>query len=89
LATHKEAMYRNGPEAVRISESLCEITRFAHPLHLTVLAAAYAETGRFGEAVSAAEKALALASKQNNRQLTMSLKDKLQLYEKERAVRQQ
>jgi len=40
---------------------VCELTRYQHPLALATIAAAYAETGHFDEAVSFGEQALQLA----------------------------
>jgi hypothetical protein len=63
-ATHPNLAFRNGDEAVRLAERACELTRYARPLMIGTLAAAYAEAGRFDDAVQAANKArlLALAS---------------------------
>ena len=71
---------RNGPEAVRLAERACELTHYGDPSLIDTLAAAYAECGRFPEAVTAEEKAEQLATAaglaavaENNRQM-------LQLY---------
>jgi tetratricopeptide (TPR) repeat protein len=61
LATHLDDKIRNGEQAVELARQACELTRYEQPVPLTTLAAAYAETGHFGEAVGAAERALALA----------------------------
>ena len=50
-----------GAEAVKLAEHCCELTGWRTPEYLDTLAAAYAETGRFAEAVATAEKALAFA----------------------------
>ena len=44
------------------------------------LAAAYAESGRFGEAIETAEKALKLALATNQQQLADEIKEHLALY---------
>jgi cytochrome c-type biogenesis protein CcmH/NrfG len=49
---------RDGAEAVRCAERACRLTQFHEPRSLSTLAAAYAEAGRFPEAVSTAETAL-------------------------------
>jgi tetratricopeptide (TPR) repeat protein len=56
LATSPEDELRNGAEAVRLAERACELTHYGEPLFLGTLAAAYAESGRFPEAVTTAEK---------------------------------
>ncbi len=62
LATSPDGDLRNGPEAVRLAERACELTQYREPLFIGTLAAAYAEAGRFPEAVVAAEKAEQLAA---------------------------
>ena len=61
-ATHADAARRDGAEAVRLAER----ARAAAPGPVAVveatLAAAYAEAGRFGDAVRAGERAVALAA---------------------------
>jgi Flp pilus assembly protein TadD len=61
LATSPDAALRNGPEAVQLAEHGCVVTGRRDPMLLDTLAAAYAEVGRFPEAISAAQEALALA----------------------------
>ncbi len=50
---------------------------------LDTLAAAYAEAGRFSEAVKSAEQALALATSQNNVALADALRVRIKLYRTE------
>jgi protein O-mannosyl-transferase len=61
LAAHPNDALRNGAEAVRLAERACELSEHREPALLGTLAAAYAEAGRFGEAVKTAEKARDLA----------------------------
>ena len=56
-AAHPQAEFRNGPEAVRLAERACELTRYQAPAPLETLAAAYAEAGRFDDALAIAERA--------------------------------
>jgi Flp pilus assembly protein TadD len=60
-ATHPESKFRNGAEAVRLATGACQATGEREPIYLGTLAAAYAEAGRFEEAVAAATKARDLA----------------------------
>jgi tetratricopeptide (TPR) repeat protein len=60
-AANPQRELRNGPEAVRLAERACEVTKFKEPLLVGTLAAAYAEAGRFEEAAATAQKARALA----------------------------
>jgi len=60
-AAHPQAEFRDGPEAVRLAQRACELTRYQAPAPLETLAAAYAEAGRFDDAAAIAEKARQLA----------------------------
>ncbi len=62
LAASSDDGLRNGAEAVRLAERACELTHYGQPLFIGTLAAAYAESGRFPEAVATAEKAEQLAT---------------------------
>jgi len=57
LATTPDARLRNGADAVRFARRACDLTLNEWPMFLGTLAAAYAEAGRFPEAVATAEKA--------------------------------
>jgi tetratricopeptide (TPR) repeat protein len=61
LATSPDGALRDGPEAVRLAEHACAATGRRSPALLDTLAAAYAEAGRFPEAITVAEEALVLA----------------------------
>jgi len=83
LATAADPALRNGPEAVRLAERAeSESSRGEnHPVVLRILAAAYAETGRFVEAKKAAEQALEAAQIQGNSSLSSALRSEISLYE--------
>ncbi len=81
LATWPEAAVRNGSQAVALAGKANEETGGTNPKILRTLAAAYAETGRFPEAVSTAQKALALATIQSNAALIHDLQTELELYQ--------
>lgn len=61
LATNPDDSLRDGVESARLAERACELTGYKVPELLASLAAAYAETGRFTEALNTAEQSLALA----------------------------
>ncbi|MHC4982416.1 MAG: tetratricopeptide repeat protein, partial [Planctomycetota bacterium] len=61
LATCPVESLRDGTRAIELADSACRATRHEEAYILDTLAAAYAEAGRFGEAVSTAKKALRLA----------------------------
>ncbi len=81
LATCPEASVRNGAEAVELAQRAVRISGGRAPAVLGTLAAAYAEAGRFPEAVQTARNALELATQQNKQTLAESLKAKLPLYQ--------
>ena len=61
FATADDATVRNAGEAVRLAERACALTNRSRPKFLATLAAAYAEAGKFSEAVAAAQESLSLA----------------------------
>ncbi len=65
-ATHAEAAHRDGAEAVRLAERAREHTSGENAVLLSTLGAAYAEAGRFEDAVRSAERAVALAREQKD-----------------------
>ena len=62
LATAATPEFRNGPEAIRMAERACELTGRRDSARLKTLAAAYAEAGRFPEAIATAQTTLGLAA---------------------------
>ncbi len=81
LATAPNATARNGPEAVQLAQLASKISNGKRPEILRTLAAAYAETGQFSEALEAARKALDLARQQNKLGLAKSIQAEIRLYE--------
>jgi len=69
LSTDAHPDFRNGAEAVKMSERACELTGRNDPVKLKTLAAAYAETGRFEEAMNTLRTAKDLAAKANRQEL--------------------
>lgn len=82
-ATCPDAQYRNGARAVKNASLVCEATDFKNPNYLDTLAAAYAESGDFDEAVQWAQKALELASPEAKQ----SHAERLKLYEEQKPLR--
>jgi Flp pilus assembly protein TadD len=80
LATSPDPQNRNGPRAVSVAEQLSRFDGGASPSTARILAAAFAECGRFPEATEAAERALRLARGQTNTTLAASLEQEVQLY---------
>jgi len=60
-ASCPQAEFRNGSEAVQLAEAACRLSGRRNPSFLGTLAAAYAEAGRFGDAVNTIQEALAVS----------------------------
>jgi hypothetical protein len=80
LATSSEAKERNGELAVKLAERACELTHYRETILIGTLAAAYAEAGRFDDAISTGQKACALASELGNAELLKRNQELLELY---------
>ena len=80
LAVSGDPDIRNGARAVGLAERAAWLSRRSDPLILDVLAAAYAEAGRFDDAVSAAGAALDRARETNRGDLVIELERRLRLY---------
>jgi tetratricopeptide (TPR) repeat protein len=81
LATSPDPSLRNGPEAVLLAEQASRSSDGKRPLALRILAAAYAEAGRFSEAKATAHEALQAADDQGNSALSDFLRREIALYE--------
>lgn len=82
LATCPDASVRNGPRAVALAESANQLSGGVNPVFLGTLASAYAEAGRFPEAVATAQHALQLAATRNNATLISTFQMQLGFYQK-------
>jgi len=80
LATCPDSAVRNGKEAVRLAERACRLSKFKEPSMLGVLAAAYAEAGRFNDAIGAAQQTISLATAAGNTRFAAMNQQLLQLY---------
>jgi Flp pilus assembly protein TadD len=80
LATNPHAELRDGTQAIRLAERACGLTHYSDPLFIGTLAAAYAETGRFPEAVATAEKAEQLATSAGRTDVAAKIRQMLDLY---------
>lgn len=80
LATSSDPAVRNGDQAVRLAENACAQTGYHETVMIGTLAAAYAEAGRFDDAMATAQKACALASASNQPELLKINQQLLELY---------
>ena len=60
LAVCPQAEVRDGPRALHLAQRACAVTSHRDPVLMSTLAAAYAELGRYSEAVNVATSALRL-----------------------------
>jgi tetratricopeptide (TPR) repeat protein len=81
LATQPDAKFRDGAEAVRLAGRACELTGGRNARFLATLDAAYAEAGRFAEAITAAQKTIATAQAEGQKELAAAAEKRLKLYE--------
>ncbi len=82
LATCPQASLRNGNQAVELAQRANQLTGGGNPAVLGTLAAAYAEAGRFPEAVETAQRALQLAGTQSNTvTLADTIRSQIKLYQ--------
>jgi protein O-mannosyl-transferase len=81
LATCPQASLRNGNKAVELARQANAQTGGKNPFILHTLAAAYAEAGRFPEALATAQRALQLAGAQSNPKLAGALQSEMKLYQ--------
>jgi Flp pilus assembly protein TadD len=89
LATCGDERVRDGTEAVRCAKEACRLTDFKEPVFMSTLAAAYAETGRFPQAISMAEKALRLQMTAGQTELAELNRQLLAQYRSGKAFHQQ
>ncbi len=80
LATCPRPEIRNGPEAVSLAERACHITRNNDPQCLNVLDVAYAEAGRFPDAIAAADHERELYMQSGNTNAAMMAEQRITLY---------
>jgi peroxiredoxin len=84
-AAHPDESVRNAAEAIRCAEKAAALTNHQEPAVLDTLAAAYAQAGRFDQAVATAGKALVLAGKRQQKPLEISIRKGLDFYRRGRA----
>ena len=81
LATDPDPSVRNGSEAVEFARRAAQLCSGCEPAILDTLAAAYAETGRFTEAVRVAQEASRLARQANDTALVDKIALRIKSYQ--------
>jgi tetratricopeptide (TPR) repeat protein len=87
LATSPDAGIRQPAEAGRLAARADDLTNHQDVRVLDTLAAAYAASGRFAQAVATEQRALALAETAGNRDAADQLRSRLELYRRHRPFR--
>ncbi len=87
FATSPEDSLRDGAQAVQLAEQALRISGERIPMIFRTLAAAYAESGRFPEAVQAAQQGMQLANSQGNLGLVTELQGNITLYQQQQPLR--
>ncbi len=80
LATHPSTEVRDGVQAVSLANRACALSGSSNVTFLSTLAAAYAETRQFPEAIRIQEQVATLAASQTNSPLTREMRERLDLY---------
>jgi tetratricopeptide (TPR) repeat protein len=83
LATCPDAAHRDGKSAVQHATKACELSRWKNASFLDTLAAAYAETGEFEEAVKWQEKAIEAGDFPKSE--VAAIRKRLQMYKDKKA----
>jgi tetratricopeptide (TPR) repeat protein len=81
FATCPDDSIRDGRRAVELAEKALRISGGKIPMILRVLAAAYAEDGRFSQAIESAQRGADLANSQGNPALAAELQSNIALYQ--------
>jgi tetratricopeptide (TPR) repeat protein len=81
LATSPNASDRDGAEAVRLAERAVQLSGSRNLEYLYTLGTAYAEAGRFSDAIEVTRRAIDLAAKQNQTAYVEDLQARVRLYE--------
>jgi protein O-mannosyl-transferase len=87
LATCPETRVRDGAKALKLAERANQLTNGRNPIMGVTLAAAFAETGRFPDAIRTAQNALQLANDSGNVALAELIRAQVALYRAGRPFR--
>ena len=88
LATGPDANVRDGGRAVQLAEHACELTHYQKTILVGTLAAAYAEAGRFDDAMATTQKAIALAQQSGEKDLLQKNQELLERYRQHQTARE-
>jgi len=87
FATSPDDSLRDGTKAIQLASEALRISGNRIPILFRTLAAAYAESGRFSEAIQTAQQGIKLANSQGNSELAAELNGNIALYQEQRPLR--
>ncbi len=87
LATSPKDEIRDGKRSLELGLKACELSEYKEAHILSTLAAGYAETGNFDEAIKWSAKAVEIGAQEENEQLKQ-LKDELESYKEKKPWRE-
>ena len=87
MAASSDDSVRDGAEAVKLAERAVRLSGGREAMYLDTLAAAYAEAGRFDDAIETARRGLEIARRQNQSQIQEGLTGRMHLYEAHKPYR--
>jgi len=87
LATSSEDGIRDGQRAITLAQQAEALSRVEDPGYIATLAAAYAEAGRFPEAIAEVQRALELAKSRYDPTLIAELNQQVELYQAHKPLR--
>ncbi len=88
LATCPDASVRNGGEAIGLARRAVELSKSNDPIAFDTLAAAFAESSQFQQAVEAIQRAISLPSSSDDPRFAEELAARLALYKSGRPFRE-
>jgi tetratricopeptide (TPR) repeat protein len=88
MATCSDATIRNAREAVELARWGVQLSEGREPIYLGTLAAAYAEAGRFSDAVKCADRAIAMAAARRESGTANALRTQREQYRKGKPCRE-
>jgi tetratricopeptide (TPR) repeat protein len=89
LATSPRADLRDGNRAVQLAQRACELTQFQKTIYIGTLAAAFAEAGKFDDAILTAQRACELAAKNSETNLFQRNQELLKLYRAHKTAKEE
>jgi tetratricopeptide (TPR) repeat protein len=87
FATSPEDSIRNGARAVELAERALRLSGGKIPMIFRILGAAYAENGRFSQAIETAQHGAELANSQGNQGLAAELQSNIAVYKSGKPLR--